>query len=98
MQPDHVTFGIENEGNKAVLPNGELGPFSSAAILYRTLCLHHAVIAGEIDDPATDPGIFPAHFYQGAATSGTFLLHRESPNLQVRILVAIQRYLERPLI
>ena len=62
MQGDRVAFGVLDEGDEAVFPDGEFLFHHLATILRGATGFHGAIEAGEIDDCAASAGILPDIF------------------------------------
>ena len=82
VQADHVSLGVEDEGDVAVFADGEFRFHDLAADLRRAGGFGGAVGAGEVDEGAAGAGIFAGQVDEGAGATGGFE-HGEGPHLDL---------------
>src|SRR6516164_6771509 len=88
----HVTFGVHDEGDKAVLADPEFRSVNLTAIFRCAGLFHRAVITYEIDDRSSPARILALHLDECPAASRAVPVHGESPQLQAGTFKVLEGY------
>src|SRR2546422_52905 len=94
MQAEHVSLGVDDQRDEAVLANGKLVLVDASSRLRDAAFLDRAVFATEIDQGAVAAGGNALHLDQGAARARAGHLHRKRPHVQSRVVQLFQLALE----
>src|SRR5439155_13819971 len=90
MQTEHVSLGVDDQGNEAVLADGKLLLVDAPSRLRGAAFLDRAVIATEINQGAVTAGRNALHLDQGAAGARSVHIHSKRPHVHSRAVELFQ--------
>src|SRR6266849_5237057 len=90
MQTEHVSLGVDDQGNEAVLADGKLLLVDASSGFRDAAFLDRAVFASEINQGAVAAGGNALHPDQGAARARSVHLHRKRPHVHTRAVELFQ--------
>src|SRR6266571_4831289 len=94
MQAEHVSLGVDDQGDEAVLADGKLLLVDASPRFCDAAFFDRAVFATEIDQGAVAAGGNALHLDQGAAGARSVHLHSKRPHVHSRAVELFQLALE----
>src|SRR6267378_1359575 len=94
MQAEHVSLGVDGEGDEAVLADGKLLLVDASARFRDAALLDRTVFAAEINQSTVAAGGNALHLDQGTAGARAVHLHRKRPHVHSRAVELLQLALE----
>src|SRR6267378_3347123 len=94
MQTEHVSLGVDGEGDEAVLADGKLLLVDASSRFRDAALLDRAILATEVNQSAVAAGRNALHLDQGAARARSVHLHSKGPHVHSRAVELFQLALE----